>query len=100
MAVLRPRSTADGNPPVPASDHTSLRQLQAGEPGAAMAQGGDRGGKATCSVLHLPPQRLRSIRAVGIPADFNSNYKTINQHGQDFDGHKKRVREDVCLHSS
>lgn len=54
----------------------------------------------SCTSLHSDRGLPRSIAALGIPVDFNSNYKTINQRGQDFDGHKKRVREDVCLHSS
>lgn len=55
---------------------------------------------ASCTSLHSERRLPRSIAALRIPADFNSNYKTINQCSQDFGGHKKRVRDDVCLHSS
>ena len=52
---------------------------------------------ASCTSLHSEQGLPRSVAALRIPADFNSNYTTINQRSQDFGGHKKRVREDVCL---
>lgn len=55
---------------------------------------------ASCTSLHSEWGLQGSITALGIPEDFKSNYKTINQCSQDFGGHKKQVREDMCLRSS
>lgn len=52
----------------------------------------------SCTSLRSERGLPRSITTLGIPAD--SNYKTVNQCGQYFGGHKKQVRDNVCLCSS